>query len=103
MSKKPFIPIPPPAPLPDPEIVTAEELFNLYRNGNIDLVCVMGPTASGKTRYAVNLARRLNELCAAEKAAGAKGIGLNGAEIIRGDSRKVYIGMDICTGKYLKE
>ena len=103
MSKKPFIPIPPPAPLPDPEIVTAEELFNLYRNGNIDLVCVMGPTASGKTRYAVNLARRLNELCAAEKAAGAKGIGLNGAEIISGDSRQVYIGMDIGTGKDLKE
>lgn len=101
MSKKPFIPIPPPAPLPDPEIVVAEDLFNLYRNGDIDLICVMGPTASGKTRYAVNLARKLNDLCKKEQA--TVGVRLAGAEILSGDSRQVYIGMDIGTGKDLNE
>ncbi|MBO4557250.1 MAG: tRNA (adenosine(37)-N6)-dimethylallyltransferase MiaA [Bacteroidales bacterium] len=50
-----------------------------------DMVCVLGPTASGKTRYAVDLARRM------------------GAEIISADSRQVYRGMDIGTGKDLEE
>ncbi|MCF0168016.1 MAG: tRNA (adenosine(37)-N6)-dimethylallyltransferase MiaA, partial [Bacteroidales bacterium] len=50
-----------------------------------DLICVLGPTASGKTRYAVALARDLD------------------AEIISGDSRQVYRGMDIGTGKDLCE
>lgn len=50
-----------------------------------DLICVLGPTASGKTRYAVALAREL------------------GGEIISGDSRQVYRGMDIGTGKDLEE
>ena len=50
-----------------------------------DLVCVLGPTASGKTRYAVELARRC------------------GGEILSGDSRQVYRGMDIGTGKDLSD
>lgn len=50
-----------------------------------DIVCVLGPTASGKTRYAVDLARRM------------------GAEILSADSRQVYRGMDIGTGKDLDE
>ncbi len=50
-----------------------------------DIVCVLGPTASGKTRYAVDLARRM------------------GAEILSADSRQVYRGMDIGTGKDLCE
>ena len=50
-----------------------------------DIVCVLGPTASGKTRYAVDLARKM------------------GAEIISADSRQVYRGMDIGTGKDLDE
>ncbi|MBR1538369.1 MAG: tRNA (adenosine(37)-N6)-dimethylallyltransferase MiaA [Bacteroidales bacterium] len=50
-----------------------------------DLICVLGPTASGKTRYAVALAREL------------------GGEILSGDSRQVYRGMDIGTGKDLAE
>ena len=48
---------------------------------NIRLICVLGPTASGKTKYAVELAAKL------------------GAEIISADSRQVYRGMDIGTGK----
>ncbi|MCQ2166659.1 MAG: tRNA (adenosine(37)-N6)-dimethylallyltransferase MiaA [Bacteroidales bacterium] len=96
MPKKPFIPVPPPAPLADPEVLNPEDLYGAYCDGSIDLICVMGPTASGKTRYAVALARELNRLCR-EKGK------LNGAEIISGDSRQVYIGMDIGTGKDLKE
>lgn len=49
------------------------------------LLVVTGPTASGKTRRAVELARELD------------------AEIISADSRQVYQGMDIGTGKDLCE
>lgn len=50
-----------------------------------DLICVLGPTASGKTKYAVKLAYEI------------------GGEIISADSRQVYRGMDIGTGKDLAE
>lgn len=49
------------------------------------LLVILGPTASGKTRLAVSLARKLD------------------AEIISGDSRQVYQGMNIGTGKDLDE
>jgi tRNA dimethylallyltransferase len=49
------------------------------------LLIVLGPTASGKTRLAVRLADKL------------------GAEIISADSRQVFKGMDIGTGKDLEE
>lgn len=49
------------------------------------LTVVLGPTASGKTRYAVRMA------------------GEAGAEIISADSRQIYRGMDIGTGKDLDE
>ena len=49
------------------------------------LIVILGPTASGKTHLAVQLAHQLN------------------GEIISADSRQVYRGMDIGTGKDLKE
>ncbi len=49
------------------------------------LVAVVGPTASGKTRRGVALARAM------------------GAEIISADSRQVYRGMDLGTGKDMDE
>ncbi|MBO4572072.1 MAG: tRNA (adenosine(37)-N6)-dimethylallyltransferase MiaA [Bacteroidales bacterium] len=49
------------------------------------MICVLGPTASGKTRYAVLLAREFD------------------GEILSGDSRQVYRGMDIGTGKDLAD
>lgn len=97
MSKKEYIPIPPPAPIPDPEDIDIKALKDDYASGKIDLICVMGPTASGKTRYAVQLARELNRLCAID------GGELKSAEILSGDSRQVYKGMDIGTGKDIKE
>ena len=154
MSAKSFIPIPPPAPIPEAGRVSAAELLEKYLEGSIDLICVMGPTASGKTRYAVNLAREINRLLKSGKdAAGAEGCvkqvceaegtraedkgaegkeaedtreedtreedkeaegkeaedtreedkGATGAEIISADSRQIYIGMDIGTGKDLCE
>ena len=50
-----------------------------------DLLVVLGPTATGKTKLAVQLAMSFN------------------CEIISADSRQVYQGMDIGTGKDLKE
>ncbi len=92
MAKKPFIPIPPMAELPPAEEINVREVLDKYLSGEIDLICVLGPTASGKTRYAVNLARQINALV--ERPA---------AEIISADSRQVYRGMDIGTGKDLNE
>ena len=130
MAKKKFTPIPPMAELPPAEEINVREILNLYLSGEIDLICVLGPTASGKTRYAVNLARQINTLLAdggisapaglpaGEKRAtplaaegGAHEVGgffFNagspaGAEIISADSRQVYRGMDIGTGKDLNE
>ena len=50
-----------------------------------DMVTILGPTASGKTEVAVNLAFRL------------------GGEIISADSRQVYREMDLGTGKDIEE
>lgn len=49
------------------------------------LIVITGPTASGKTRRAVDLARAID------------------GEIISADSRQIYRGMDIGTGKDLDE
>ena len=90
MAKKSFTPIPPMAQLPQPEEINIESILKAYIEGDIDLICILGPTASGKTRYAVLMAKQLNEM-------GHK------AEIISADSRQVYRGMDIGTGKDLDE
>ena len=120
MAKKTFIPIPPMAELPPAEEINVRELLEKYLSGEIDLICVLGPTASGKTRYAVSLARQINELLASSHdytpsgGAGAKEwegffhdshvpLTQKRAEIISADSRQVYRGMDIGTGKDLSE
>ena len=101
MAKRPFIPIPPMAELPPAEEINVRELLDKYLSGEIDLICVLGPTASGKTRYAVQLARQINALL--EVPSAEKSLGTAGAEIISADSRQVYRGMDIGTGKDLGE
>ena len=59
---------------------TTSVASNLY-----NLIAILGPTASGKTNLAVRLANDLN------------------SEIISADSRQVYRGMNIGTGKDLSE
>ena len=142
MAKKPFTPIPPMAELPPAEEIDVKEILDRYLSGEIDLICVLGPTASGKTRYAVSLARQINALLSttdgvqagsesvlppgrrdsersakvqwtfAANAAARERQGFfptppehraTGAEIISADSRQVYKGMDIGTGKDLDE
>ena len=49
------------------------------------LLVILGPTASGKTSRAVDIAQRIN------------------GEIISADSRQLYRGMDLGTGKDLEE
>lgn len=88
------------ADLPDPETIRPEEILQSFENKDIDLICVLGPTASGKTRYAVALARELNRLREVNASEGSVNAG---AEILSGDSRQVYRGMDIGTGKDLSE
>ena len=56
------------------------------RKEKYDILAVVGPTACGKTSLAVDLA-----------------LSIDGAEIISADSRQVYRGMDIGTGKDLSE
>lgn len=50
-----------------------------------DLITILGPTASGKTAFATSLAAQL------------------GSEIISADSRQLYRGMDLGTGKDLSD
>ncbi|MDD4901200.1 MAG: tRNA (adenosine(37)-N6)-dimethylallyltransferase MiaA [Patescibacteria group bacterium] len=52
---------------------------------NNKIIVILGPTASGKTKLAVELANKFN------------------GEIVSADSRQVYRGMDVGTGKDLAE
>ena len=85
--------IPPMAPIPEPEIIDVDALAAALADGTYDCICVLGPTASGKTRYAVWLAHQLVISSVVEKS----------PEILSADSRQVYRGMDIGTGKDLAE
>jgi len=62
-------------------------LFQALMNskGSYNLITTLGPTAVGKTGFAARIAARLN------------------GEIISADSRQVYRGMDIGTGKDYKD
>ncbi len=51
----------------------------------IPLICILGPTATGKTRLAARVAATAN------------------GEVVSADSRQVYRGMDVGTGKDLED
>ena len=57
-----------------------------HSRNKYDILAVVGPTACGKTSLAVDLALSIGK-----------------AEIISADSRQVYRGMDIGTGKDIAE
>jgi len=50
-----------------------------------EIIVILGPTASGKTDLSIKLAKKFN------------------GEIVSADSRQVYKGMDIGTGKITKK
>ena len=127
-----------PVELPEPEVIDVQSLLASCLSGETEMICVLGPTASGKTRYAVQLARQLNRFEGAlppyplttqasfatpaapglpippssgsiPPSAGRSGERLSTpgpaprVEIISADSRQVYVGMDIGSGKDLEE
>ncbi|MEK6881677.1 MAG: isopentenyl transferase family protein, partial [Nanoarchaeota archaeon] len=49
--------------------------------GKVPLIVILGPTATGKTDLALNIAKKFN------------------GELVSCDSRQVYVGLDIGTGK----
>jgi tRNA dimethylallyltransferase len=57
----------------------------MNNNQNYNLVTILGPTATGKTGVAANLAAKIN------------------GEVISADSRQIYRGMDLGTGKDLAD
>lgn len=59
--------------------------MDVLNTHSLPLIAIVGPTASGKTRRAVTLAKEID------------------GEIVSGDSRQVYRGMTIGTGKDLEE
>ena len=61
------------------------------------IIVILGPTASGKSDLAVDIALWLGSKQALKK------FGMNGAEIISADSRQVYKGLDIGSGKITKK
>jgi tRNA dimethylallyltransferase len=62
-----------------------DKKITIMNNDKKKIVVILGPTASGKTKLAVELANKFN------------------GEIISADSRQVYRGMDVGTGKDLEE
>lgn len=60
------------------------------------IIVIVGQTSSGKSDLAVRLAKKFS-------AKGGLGSGWNGAEIISADSRQVYKGLNIGTGKITKK
>ena len=68
------------------QLKSYDDICRLIRSKRDDeIITVLGPTATGKTRLAVRIARDF------------------GAEIVSADSRQVYRGMDIGTGKDLED
>ncbi len=59
--------------------------MGIKRNNNPKIVVVLGPTASGKSDLAVHLAKKFN------------------GEVVSADSRQIYKGMNIGTGKITKK
>ncbi len=63
----------------------ADKFISMKKMNNNKIIVILGPTASGKTGLGVKLAYKFN------------------GEIVSADSRQVYKGMDIGTGKDLDE
>lgn len=67
------------------------------RNFMNKTIVIAGPTASGKTGVAIEIAKEIERRAQASPE-GVFG-GFRGAEVISADSRAIYRGMDIGTAK----
>jgi tRNA dimethylallyltransferase len=65
------------------------------RENQLPVIAIVGPTASGKSDAAVALARDIKK--------NAKRLGVNGAEIVSADSRQVYKGFNLTSGKITRK
>src|SRR3989344_9692024 len=70
--------------------------IDLMETNKPKMIVIVGPTASGKSDIAVQLALRLSS-------GQAKEFGIKGAGVISADSRQVYKGLNIGTGKITKK
>ena len=61
----------------------------------LPIIAIVGPTASGKSDAAVNIARFIQK--------HARVLRIAGAEIVSADSRQVYKGFDLTSGKITKK
>lgn len=68
-----------------------------YHKSMKKIIVILGPTASGKSDLAIDLAIWLGSKTASNK------LKITGAEIVSADSRQIYKGMDIGTGKVTKK
>ncbi|MEX1064046.1 MAG: isopentenyl transferase family protein, partial [Candidatus Paceibacterota bacterium] len=57
----------------------------MAKNKRLKLIIVVGPTASGKSDLAIDIAKKVD------------------GEVVSADSRQVYLGMDIGSGKITKK
>ena len=60
---------------------TNDIIWLMYTQSRQSLIAIVGPTGVGKTAFAITVAKKIK------------------AELISVDSRQIYIGMDIATGK----
>lgn len=61
----------------------------MVSTGNNKIIVILGPTSSGKTALSIKLAK--------------KGVPFGSGEVVSADSRQVYKGMDIGSGKITKK
>lgn len=83
-------------PISEKRVVLTIERKMPIRGKKKKIIAIVGPTASGKSDLAVEIARFLSSKKSKER------FGIAGAEVVSADSRQVYKGMDISTGKITK-
>lgn len=67
----------------------------LLRSSDKPLITILGPTASGKTAFSLNVAKYIAETADVH--------GWSGADVVNGDSRQLYRYLDIGTAKITEE
>jgi len=66
------------------------------KSTNSPLIVILGPTASGKTSFSIDVAKFINNAAAEDRDLPLRN---NIAEVVNADSRQLYRGLDIGTAK----